>query len=63
MLILISPAKTLDFETPAIIDRFSQPEFLADTEILVKQLRKLSATEISSLMKISDKLGELNASR
>jgi cytoplasmic iron level regulating protein YaaA (DUF328/UPF0246 family) len=63
VLILISPAKTLDFETSATVDRFSQPDFLADTEMLVKQLRQLSATEISSLMKISDKLGELNASR
>ncbi|MEM8718803.1 MAG: peroxide stress protein YaaA [Cyanobacteria bacterium P01_G01_bin.39] len=63
MLILISPAKTLDFETSAKIDRFSQPGLLAETEILVKQLRQLSASEISSLMKISDKLGELNASR
>lgn len=63
MLILISPAKTLDFENPATIDRFSQPEFSSQAEILVKQLRQLSAPEISSLMKISDKLGELNASR
>ena len=63
MLILISPAKTLDFETPASVEYFSQPDFLADTEILVEQLRQLSALEISSLMKISDKLGELNASR
>ena len=63
MLILISPAKTLDFKTPATIDRFTQPDFLSDTEILVEQLRQLSAPEISSLMKISDKLGQLNASR
>ena len=63
MLVLISPAKTLDFETPAPIQRFSQPEFLADTERLVKQLRQLSAPEISTLMKISDKLGELNSDR
>ena len=63
MLILISPAKTLDFETPASVEYFSQPYFLADTEVLVEQLRQLSAPEISSLMKISDKLGELNASR
>lgn len=63
MLILVSPAKTLDFATPATIERFSQPDLISDTEILVKQLRKLSASEISSLMKISDKLGELNASR
>ena len=63
MLILLSPAKTLDFETPAPIKRFSQPDFLSDTEKLVAQLRQLSAQQISSLMKISDKLGELNASR
>ncbi len=63
MLILISPAKTLDFETPARVDRLSQPDFLSDTEILVKELRNLSPPEISDLMKISDKLGELNASR
>ena len=63
MLILISPAKTLDFETPATVDRFSQPNFLSDTEILVEQLQQLSAREISSLMKTSDKLGQLNASR
>ncbi len=63
MLILISPAKTLDFKTPATIDRFTQPDFLSDTEVLVEQLRQLSAQEISSLMKVSDKLGQLNASR
>ena len=63
MLILISPAKTLDFETPATVDHFTQPDFLSNTEILVEQLRQLSAQEISSLMKVSDKLGQLNASR
>ena len=66
MLILISPAKTLDFETPAKCEgslRFSQPAFLSDTTILVKQLRTLSASEIASLMKMSDKLGQLNAER
>lgn len=63
MLILISPAKTLDFTTPAPIKHFSQPDFIPDTEKLVKQLRQLSAAEVSSLMKISDKLGELNADR
>jgi len=63
LLILISPAKTLDFETPPILNRFSQSDFLSETEALVKELRSLSAQEISALMKISDKLGELNASR
>ena len=63
MLILISPAKTLDFETPAPIAQFSQPDFLDDTAKLVKQLKQLSAPEISSLMKISDKLAHLNRDR
>ena len=63
MLILISPAKTLDFETPATLERFSEPAFLSETKTIVKQLQKLSASEISDLMKISDKLGQLNASR
>ena len=63
MLILISPAKTLDFTTPAPIKRFSQPEFLGDTERLVKQLKQLSVLEISSLMKISDKLADKNRDR
>ncbi len=63
MLILISPAKTVDFETPARISRCSQPEFVSDTQVLVKQLQRLSAPELASLMKISDKLGKLNASR
>lgn len=63
MLILISPAKTLDFETPTSIKRFSQPDLLSDTEKLVNQLRHLSPSEISSLMKVSDKLGKLNADR
>ena len=49
--------------TPAPIKRFSQPEFLDDTERLVKQLQQLSVSEISSLMKISDKLAELNRDR
>ena len=63
MLILISPAKTLDFETPVKCDRFSQPQFLSDAQVLVEHLRTLSATEVASLMKISDKLGKLNAER
>lgn len=63
MLIIISPAKTLDFTTPATGDRFSKPAFLAETKTLVEQLQKLSAQEICDLMKISDKLGQLNASR
>jgi len=60
MLIVISPAKTLDFETAPITKIHTQPEFLKESRQLVKQLKEMTPAEISSLMKISDKLGALN---
>jgi cytoplasmic iron level regulating protein YaaA (DUF328/UPF0246 family) len=63
MLIVISPAKTLDFESPLATETFSQPQFLDDSQQLIDELRHLTAPQVSSLMKISDKLGELNLHR
>ncbi len=63
MLIVISPAKTLDFETESITKKHSQPSLLDDSALLIKQLKQYSPNEISSLMKISDKLGALNFTR
>jgi len=63
MLLVISPAKTLDFETPANTSVYSQPDFLEDSAELIDQLKTLSPSEISSLMSISDKLGVLNSNR
>jgi cytoplasmic iron level regulating protein YaaA (DUF328/UPF0246 family) len=63
MLIVLSPAKTLDLETPPHTDTHSQPLMLADSEKLVNQLKSLSARKVSGLMSVSDKLGELNAKR
>jgi len=63
MLLLISPAKTLDYETPANTDLYSQPEFLDDSSELIDQLKTLSPSDVSSLMSISDKLGVLNSNR
>lgn len=60
MLIVISPAKTLDFETAPITKVHTQPEFLKESRQLVSQLKELTPAEVSSLMKISDKLGVLN---
>lgn len=60
MLIVISPAKTLDFETAPITKVHTQPEFLKESRQLVKQLKQMTPAEVSSLMKISDKLGVLN---
>jgi len=63
MLIVISPAKTLDYETPATTDLHSVPQFLDASEALIKALRKLSPPEVSELMGISAKLGDLNFGR
>jgi hypothetical protein len=63
MLIVISPAKTLDFDTPAVIDKATQPRFLTRSERLISQLKHLSANDVASLMKLSDKLAGLNVAR
>ena len=63
MLLVISPAKSLDFESRATTRKFSQPEFLDDARLLIDRLKDLSPGEISDLMGISAKLGELNCDR
>jgi uncharacterized protein len=62
MLILISPAKTLDYSTPTYQDH-SLPEFLPETKSLVSILKKKSANEIGNLMGISENLATLNEER
>lgn len=63
MLILISPAKTLDYQSPLATTRYTQPELLDHSQQLIQQARQLSAPQISRLMGISDKLADLNATR
>ncbi|TNF91687.1 MAG: peroxide stress protein YaaA [Gammaproteobacteria bacterium] len=63
MLTVISPAKTLDYDTPTVTDSFTQPAHLTQSRKLIKRLRELSATDLSSLMHISDGLAELNQQR
>ena len=63
MLLVISPAKALDFDTKAETRKHSQPKFLDDSQKLVQDLKKLSPGEVSDLMGISTKLGELNCNR
>jgi len=63
MLIVISPAKTLDYESEIPALETTQPDFLKESAALIKELRELSPQQISSLMKISDKLGALNYDR
>jgi len=63
MIILLSPAKTLDFENPAIEKTCTEPEFLSLSKNLIAGLSKMSNEEISKLMGISDKLAALNSER
>lgn len=63
MLMVISPAKTLDYETPAATPRFTQPQFLEPAQELIGQLRQMSPQQIGELMHLSDKLAALNVAR
>ncbi|MDF1641492.1 peroxide stress protein YaaA [Thalassolituus oleivorans] len=63
MLTLLSPAKTLDFDTPPTTDRFTQPDFLEESALLIDGLRHYSPDELGSLMKLSPALSELNVQR
>lgn len=63
MLFVVSPAKNLDYDTPSAYEKTSQPLLLDDAEALVERARELSPQQLSSLMKISDKLASLNAVR
>jgi cytoplasmic iron level regulating protein YaaA (DUF328/UPF0246 family) len=63
MLILVSPAKTLDYESPPLVTDNTQPQFLDDSQELIDQLKKMSAPKIGKLMNISDKLAKLNTDR
>lgn len=63
MLMVISPAKTLDYESPLATQRFTQPALLEKSHQLIDVARDLSPAQIGSLMSISDKLAHLNAER
>ncbi|OOF70988.1 peroxide stress protein YaaA [Rodentibacter caecimuris] len=63
MLAIISPAKTLDFESAVKNFPVSQPQLTAYSEQLIQICRQLSPPELASLMSISDKLAGLNAAR
>ena len=63
MLAVISPAKKLDFETAPKFKDHTLPQFIKDTEILVKTARKMSRAKLKQTMKLSDTLAELNYQR
>lgn len=63
MLIVLSPAKTLDFDTPPATQVYTKPDFVKHSSELIDQLKNLTHAEIAGLMHISDPLAALNATR
>ncbi|MCT8340829.1 peroxide stress protein YaaA [Flavobacteriaceae bacterium TK19130] len=63
MKIVVSPAKTLDYESKLPTTRGTQPKFLEEAETLNKKLERKTKSELSKLMSISDKLADLNYQR
>ena len=63
MLIVISPAKTLDYETPPKTKVFTTPDYLGHSQQLINRLRNFSSLDISDLMKVSAKIADLNFDR
>ncbi|TCS39091.1 hypothetical protein EDC30_10141 [Paucimonas lemoignei] len=63
MLIVLSPAKSLDYETPSVTDTCTLPQFIPEAARLIERLRELSPAQIGSLMSISDPLALLNYER
>lgn len=63
MLIVISPAKTLDYETPPKTKVFTTPDYLEYSQRLINRLRNFSSLDLSDLMKVSAKIADLNFDR
>ncbi|MCW8330090.1 peroxide stress protein YaaA [Photobacterium sp. SDRW27] len=63
MLIVVSPAKTLDYESLLVTQTYTLPELAEHSAELIEVCRQLTPMDIASLMKVSDKIAGLNAAR
>ncbi len=63
MLIVLSPAKSLDYDNPPATDKHTLPIFIPESAQLIADLKKLSLQEVAQLMDLSDKLAALNVAR
>lgn len=63
MLFLISPAKTLDFDSSSFTDEATQPQFLDESAQLIDIMREYSSEDLSKMMKVSEKIADLNVER
>ena len=63
MLVVVSPAKKLDFENSCVTKQYSKPTFMKESKALISELQNLTSKDIAKLMKLSDKLAQLNYDR
>jgi len=63
MLIVLSPAKSLDYKTPVQVKTPTLPEFISESAKLIADLQKLSPQDVAKLMGLSDQLAALNVGR
>jgi uncharacterized protein len=63
MLIVVSPAKTLDYESPLPSDNFTRPDHLKQSQLLINRLQDLSALDLAEMQHVSLKIAELNFER
>ena len=63
MLTVLSPAKTLDYESPSVTDQTSTPQFMDQSALLVDDARTLAPDDIRSLMGVSEAIASLNHER
>jgi cytoplasmic iron level regulating protein YaaA (DUF328/UPF0246 family) len=63
MIILLSPAKSLDYDTPPTTSKHTLPQFTAASSELIEVLRPYTPAQIASLMDLSDALSALNVAR
>ena len=63
MIIILSPSKGQNFETPGPVKKHTKPACLKDTELLIKELRKIDTAGIQALMDVSENIANLNVER
>ena len=63
MLVTLSPSKGQDFEEPALSKKYRKPADLKDSELLIKELRKIKSKQLREMMDISENIAELNVDR
>ena len=63
MIITLSPSKGQDFETTSLSKTHTKPADLKDSELLIKELKKLNSEQLQTLMVISENIANLNVER